>query len=40
VWSVFGTLEMNKNVTSVDENGNADVTTVSEEVHPISFIMN
>ena len=40
VWSVFGTLEMKKNVTSTDEHRNAVVTTVTEEIHPISFIMN
>lgn len=40
VWSVFGTLQMKKNVTRADENGNAVVTTVTEEIHPISFIMN
>ena len=40
VWSIFGTLEMNKNVTTTDENGDTVVTTVIEEIHPISFIMN
>lgn len=40
VWSVFGTLEMNKSVTSMDKNGDIVVTMVTEEIHPISFIMN
>jgi hypothetical protein len=40
VWSVFGTLEMEKKVTSVDENGNVVVATVTEEIHPIKFILN
>lgn len=40
VWSIFGTIEMNKSITTIDENGNAVVTTVTEEIHPISFIMN
>ena len=40
VWSIFGTLEMDKKVTSADENGNAVVITVTEEIHPIDFILN
>jgi len=40
IWSVFGTLEMEKNVTSTDSNGNVVVATVMEEIHPISFVLN
>jgi len=40
VWSIFGTLEMEKNVTSTDANGNVVVAVVTEKIHPISFVLN
>jgi len=40
VWSIFGTLEMEKNVTSTDANGNVVVAAVTEKIHPISFVLN
>ena len=40
VWSIFGTLEMEKNVSSTDANGNVVVAAVTEKIHPISFVLN
>lgn len=39
VWSIFGTVEINEKVTTIDKNGNT-VNTVSEKVNPIKFILN
>ena len=40
IWSVFGTVEMKKTMTSIDKNGETVIQTVSEKVNPIKFILN
>jgi hypothetical protein len=40
IWSIFGTVELNKTVTEVDENGQVVERVVSEKMHPIKFIIN
>ena len=40
VWSIFGTVEINEKVTTIDKNGNTVIHTVSEKVNPIKFILN
>lgn len=40
IWSVFGTVEMKKTMTSIDKNGETVIQTVSEKINPIRFILN
>lgn len=40
IWSIFGKVEINKTVSSVDKDGETVIVTVSEEIHPIKFVLN
>ena len=40
IWSVFGTLKVNKNVSRTDENNKTVNLLVTEEVRPIDYVLN
>lgn len=40
IWSIFGTVEMEKSLTTIGKDGKVIVTIITEKIKPIKFIIN